>query len=128
MYFTSLNELEMSYPENGDSKKVSTLQGCRFIRNPKWCPKNEILEMACVRFYRYIKKDLTGMEKRTMLLQHSTAQHSTAQHSTAQHSTAQHSTAYNCAYFSFICILNRQVKGVSLNSHARRFFLSGKWT
>ena len=106
---------------------MSTLQGCRFIRNPKWCPKNEILERACVRFYRYVKKDLTGTEKRTMLLQHSTAQHSTAQHSTAhhstaQHSTAQHSTAHNCAYFSFICILNRQVKGVSLNSHARRFF------
>ena len=61
------------------------------------------------------------MEKRTMLLQHSTAQHSTA-----QHSTAQHSTAYSCAYFSFICILNRQVKGVSLNSHARRFFFAWK--
>jgi len=61
------------------------------VFDPKWCPKNEILEKACVRFYRYIKKDLTGMEKRTM--QHSTAQHSTAQHSTAQHSTAQHSTA-----------------------------------
>ena len=42
-----------------------------------------------------------------LTLIHSTAQHSTAQHSTAQHSTAQQD---NCAFFSFIRNLNRQVR------------------